>query len=73
MGRLPVLPQQPARRAPGIVASRPRLPTVVGVERDTVSYRIEGSYPLSRTETDRAADADAATRAGTGPGAGKGG
>ena len=44
-----------------------------GVERDTVSYRIECSYPLSRTETGRVADPDAATRAGTGPGAGKGG
>ena len=44
-----------------------------GVERDTVTYRIERSYTLSRTETGRVTGADAATGASAGPGAGRDG
>ena len=43
-----------------------------GVERDTVSYRIERSYTLSRTETSLATGSDATAEAGSGLSAGKG-
>ena len=43
-----------------------------GVERDTITYRIERSYVLSQTESGAVTGSDAATDAGTGHSTGKG-